>query len=259
MAGDFNGDGFVDIISRGVTFSDDQLWRNISAEDAPGDSNTNNWLAITLVGDPTTAGPEGLFSTRDAMGARVTAFHSSFTQTREINSGDSNAASTSSLDAHFGLGDDDDVFVRINWPSGGFTQARFYPGMNVVNNRYTIDEAAMDSDGDYVPDAFDNCPQTANAAQQDSDNDGVGDACESGGGGGCTSCLCSLEICTFGEMTLGSGPDYNGDGYVNGIDLELTLMAMGYTTGRCDLNSDGIVDSQDVAIIMANWGPSPQP
>jgi hypothetical protein len=35
-----------------------------------------------------------------------------------------------------------------------------------------------DRDGDGVPDPTDNCPDTANGAQGDSDRDGVGDACE---------------------------------------------------------------------------------
>lgn len=35
-----------------------------------------------------------------------------------------------------------------------------------------------DHDGDTVPDAADNCPTVANATQLDTDNDGIGDACE---------------------------------------------------------------------------------
>ena len=36
----------------------------------------------------------------------------------------------------------------------------------------------IDSDGDGVPDANDNCPNTANPNQQDTDGDGIGDACD---------------------------------------------------------------------------------
>lgn len=38
---------------------------------------------------------------------------------------------------------------------------------------------AADRDGDGVPDATDNCPDTANPDQADKDSDGAGDACDS--------------------------------------------------------------------------------
>jgi hypothetical protein len=37
--------------------------------------------------------------------------------------------------------------------------------------------AAADSDGDELPDPFDNCPEVPNANQRDGDGNGVGDAC----------------------------------------------------------------------------------
>ena len=37
---------------------------------------------------------------------------------------------------------------------------------------------ALDSDGDGVPDAADNCPTVYNPSQEDSDSDGVGDSCD---------------------------------------------------------------------------------
>ncbi len=42
-----------------------------------------------------------------------------------------------------------------------------------------------DSDGDGICNDQDNCPDTSNPGQQDSDGDGIGDACEVTGGGDC--------------------------------------------------------------------------
>ena len=41
-----------------------------------------------------------------------------------------------------------------------------------------------DFDNDGAPDTADNCPNTPNPDQADSDGNGIGDACDSGGGGG---------------------------------------------------------------------------
>lgn len=38
----------------------------------------------------------------------------------------------------------------------------------------------LDSDGDGIPDGLDNCPNTYNPNQQDSNNNGIGDACDNG-------------------------------------------------------------------------------
>lgn len=41
-----------------------------------------------------------------------------------------------------------------------------------------VNGGAADADGDGVPDATDNCPETANADQADTDEDGIGDICD---------------------------------------------------------------------------------
>ena len=42
------------------------------------------------------------------------------------------------------------------------------------NERTLLD---LDSDGDYIPDALDNCPSVQNPDQADADGDGNGDPC----------------------------------------------------------------------------------
>lgn len=46
---------------------------------------------------------------------------------------------------------------------------------------WTLGPGQPDSDGDQVPDNIDNCPGTANPGQEDSNNNGIGDACECSG------------------------------------------------------------------------------
>ncbi len=82
------------------------------------------------------------------------------------------------------------------------------------------------------------------------------EVCEDSGGG-CTSCLCTLEEgCEFMGMLLGGGPDFDSSGEVNGADLMVTVLAVGLTEGRADLNEDGIVDSADVADTILSFGPA---
>ncbi len=55
---------------------------------------------------------------------------------------------------------------------GLMVQGGFWPGRQFVG-------PPADSDKDGIPDDSDNCPTVPNPDQADSDNDGVGDACES--------------------------------------------------------------------------------
>ena len=53
----------------------------------------------------------------------------------------------------------------------------FNPGQADSDND-GIGDACTDADGDGVPDVNDNCPSVANPAQTDTDGDGIGDACD---------------------------------------------------------------------------------
>ena len=122
--GDLNADGFIDVIgtnSNGETFNHDGerevasgplfVWMN-----GGGD---NNWISFKLQGRMAV---DGTGSNADAIGTKVTVFHSSegenlITQTREV-MGSSSFLSMSSLDSHFGVGAANSVDVTFEWPSG---------------------------------------------------------------------------------------------------------------------------------------------
>ena len=67
---------------------------------------------------------------------------------------------------------------------------------------------------------------------------------------------CCAEPLVFEVPDCGSGlvlGDLNSDGVVNGADMALLLGSWG-TSGPGDLNGDGLVDGQDLAILLSLWG-----
>src|SRR5215210_7405646 len=60
-------------------------------------------------------------------------------------------------------------------PAESAEQPRMTPDSMGSSDEPTL--LALDADGDYIPDAFDNCPDVQNPDQADSDGDGNGDAC----------------------------------------------------------------------------------
>ncbi len=72
--------------------------------------------------------------------------------------------------------------------------------------------AEADSDGDGILDCVDNCPDIKNASQEDSDEDGVGDACA---GGECPACdSCCPEVCNG---------DLDGNGWFSPNDVAMLV------------------------------------
>ncbi len=55
----------------------------------------------------------------------------------------------------------------------------------------------------------------------------------------------SVEIQVWGDL--------NGDGRINGYDMGLFFVEWGMSDSPADFNNDGIVDPEDLAILLTNW------
>jgi hypothetical protein len=56
------------------------------------------------------------------------------------------------------------------------------------------------------------------------------------------------------DCTPARPADLNGDGVVDGNDLGILLGAWGTAGGPADLNGDGVVDGNDLGRLLADWG-----
>ena len=102
-----------------------------------------------------------------------------------------------------------------------------------------------DADGDFIPDAKDNCPRESNTGQKDADRDGIGDACD-----------------VAPALSNTRQPDTDGDGIHDGADNCPSFPNPdqkdidGDGTGwMCDdADGDGVMNGTDNCIGVPNTG-----
>lgn len=92
--------------------------------------------------------------------------------------------------------------------------------------------AASDEDGDEIADDTDNCTETVNADQIDTDADGFGNACD---------------------------PDFNNDCMVNAQDLGTMKLNFFSTEPATDMNGDGLTNFSDLGLLKGFFFEAPGP
>ena len=104
--------------------------------------------------------------------------------------------------------------------------------LNGVVDAGESDPLNPDTDGDGVPDGFDNCTLVANPKQRDTDHDGYGNRCDA---------------------------DFDNNGIVNFADLAYIKAHFGTSDPNADLDGNGIVNFADLAITKSLFGKPPGP
>ena len=125
--GDFNNDGFLDIVVNNPNPFKAYLWSN--------QANSNNWIKINL---------EGTLSNRDAIGTRLEIFLDGEKYIQEKQCGTGFLGQNSSI-VHFGLGQEVKVdSLIIKWPSGhiereyNLTSNQTYSFLEGETNAYSL-------------------------------------------------------------------------------------------------------------------------
>ena len=157
VSADYDRDGLIDLLVINPYVTNASVFYE-NRSDELVESEDFGFISVKLTGDPTLPGQYK--SSRDAIGARVIVsadldgdgvIEDNEHLIREVLSGSSNAASTSSLDLEFGIGLADEVVIEILWPSGRRTVLE---GI-AADSQLAVAEIGGDFNDDGVVDASD--------------------------------------------------------------------------------------------------------
>jgi hypothetical protein len=164
-----------------------------------------------------------------------------------------------------------------NCGMSSFDCAKFHTPMGNAG-AVTSDIGTCTDDGDARADPVDNCPLVANDAQFDTNDNGIGDACEAcmtgdpDHDGVCPDEDNCPAVANANQANFDGDPygdacesgalraDANLSGRVDGFDLSRFGRAFGASTGAArydadvDFDRDGTVDGADLAILAAVFG-----
>ncbi|MGG6229660.1 thrombospondin type 3 repeat-containing protein [Tenacibaculum sp. SDUM215027] len=122
-------------------------------------------------------------------------------------------------------------------------------GRGIFSGKFTFDPNG-DADGDGVLNGVDNCPNTANPDQADTDNNGIGDVCQDTDGDGildindnCPTTANPDQADADGNKIGDACQDTDGDGVMDNVDNCLTTK----NPDQKDGNNDGVGDVCDTS------------